>query len=358
MARVRELVRQIAPTELSVLIEGPTGAGKELVAQAMHAASRRSGRLVAFNVCAIAETMFEDALFGHVRGAFTGATSDAAGYLVEADKGTVFLDEISGLAMGMQAKLLRVLETREFRPVGARLDRRSDFRVVAATNEPLATLLAERRIRADLAYRLGGVVIQVPSLRERPEDVPVLACRFMERARASCGIAVRLSGEALHALQQYDWPGNVRELKNVVERAAVLAEGAVVTGLRRCREARALEHRVGRRGLDRECVPVRGVAGLRGERTAHTCGSCGSVHPPRRPALGAGARHDGVLAGRLRRSAEDRKRAWSDHEAQPARYAVAGAGHAARARERRGDAGRVRHAGAAEQDDRDEPARR
>jgi DNA-binding NtrC family response regulator len=229
MARVRELVRQIAPTELSVLIEGPTGAGKELVAQAMHAASRRSGRLVAFNVCAIAETMFEDALFGHVRGAFTGATSDAAGYLVEADKGTVFLDEISGLAMGMQAKLLRVLETREFRPVGARLDRRSDFRVVAATNEPLATLLAERRIRADLAYRLGGVVIQVPPLRERPEDVPVLACRFMERARASCGIAVRLSGEALHALQQYDWPGNVRELKNVVERAAVLAEGAVVT---------------------------------------------------------------------------------------------------------------------------------
>jgi DNA-binding NtrC family response regulator len=229
IGRVRSLIRRLGPTELPVLIEGPTGAGKELVARAIHHVSGRSGRLVAFNVCAIADTMLEDALFGHVRGAFTSAMNDTTGYLEEADKGTVFLDEIGGLPIGPQAKLLRVVETREFRPVGARKDKRSDFRVVAATNEPMAKLLEERRIRADLAHRLSAVLIRVPSLRERLDDVPVLARHFLRSAAAASGQESILSSDAVHALQQYDWPGNVRELKNVVERAAALCEEPLLT---------------------------------------------------------------------------------------------------------------------------------
>jgi len=157
-----------------------------------------------------------------VRGAFTGAVGDAAGYLAEADGGTLFLDEISGLPPGMQAKLLRALETREFRPVGARRDQRSDFRVVAATNEPLHLLVAGGRFRADLAHRLDVVSIEVPPLAARREDVPLLARHFAALASAA---AAPLAADALARLQAHDWPGNVRELKNVVERAVALGEG-------------------------------------------------------------------------------------------------------------------------------------
>jgi len=231
IARLRALIAKVAPTRLPVIIEGPTGAGKELVAQAMHQASGRGGALVAFNVCAIPESMFEDALFGHVRGAFTGATSDAAGYLTEAHGGTAFLDEIGGLPLALQAKLLRAVETQQFRPVGAKGDRRSDFRMVAATNEGLDALVAAGRFRDDLRHRLSAIVLRVPPLRERPDDVPLLAAHFAARLTKDLGRSVSLSDCALRALQRHDWPGNVRELRRFIESAMVLADDERVTAM-------------------------------------------------------------------------------------------------------------------------------
>jgi DNA-binding NtrC family response regulator len=219
--QLRALITKVGPARVPVLIQGPTGSGKELVAQALHRASGRQGRFVAFNVCAIAEPMFEDALFGHARGAFTGATSDMPGYLAEADRGTVFLDEISGLGLAAQAKLLRAIETGEFRPVGGRNDRRSDFRLVAASNEDIGVLVDEGRFRADLAHRLRAFVVRVPPLASRLEDVPSLARHFLHAG--GVGDAVALDDGALDALNAYRWPGNVRELRHVVERAAIIA---------------------------------------------------------------------------------------------------------------------------------------
>lgn len=216
--RIRALIEKVAPTNVPILIQGPTGVGKELVAQALHRLSGRTGRLVAFNVCAVAESLFEATLFGHVRGAFTGALSDSPGYLLEADRGTAFMDEVSGLSGAAQAKLLRALETREFRPVGGRADRRSDFRLLAASNEDVWRLVAEDRFRADLAERLAGVSVRVPPLAERMEDVPVLAAHFAAQERAA------LADSALRALMEHHWPRNVRELRHVVARAALLSE--------------------------------------------------------------------------------------------------------------------------------------
>lgn len=217
--QVRDLIALAAPTTLPVLIQGPTGAGKELVAAALHAMSGRRGRLVAFNVCAIGDAMFEDALFGHVRGAFTGAVADSQGLLREADHGTVFLDEISGLNASLQVKLLRALEHGQFRPVGARSDCRSEFRVIAATNEEIGDLVDAGRFRADLAHRLGGIVIRVPALADRRTDIPCLVEHFLRPAHC----AVTVSDAALLRLVEHPWPGNVRELRQVVEWAAVLA---------------------------------------------------------------------------------------------------------------------------------------
>ena len=223
MVRLRALIAKVARTSLPILIEGPTGSGKELVAQALHVASGRSGPFVPFNVCAIAETMFEDALFGHVRGAFTGALSDSPGYLVQADKGTAFFDEISGLSLMAQTKLLRAIETREFRPVGGRCDVRSDFRVVAATNRSLEELQEQSAFREDLRHRFGKMILKVPPLAERPEDVMSLAHHFLELASDGCpGFTVR----AVARLERHDWPGNVRELRSVVESAAALVSGS------------------------------------------------------------------------------------------------------------------------------------
>jgi two-component system NtrC family response regulator len=217
--RLRTLIAVAAPTQLPVLVQGPTGAGKELVAAALHAASGRRGRFVPFNVCAIGDSMFEDALFGHVRGAYTGAFTDAPGFLREADGGTVFLDEVSGLQPMLQVKLLRAIETGEFRPIGAKHDVHSEFRVVTATNERLEQLIAEHRFRVDLAHRIGGVVIDVPPLAERLEDIPLLVRHFLDRAGAA---HVSVTPEALARLCAHDWPGNVRELKKTVEWAAAL----------------------------------------------------------------------------------------------------------------------------------------
>jgi DNA-binding NtrC family response regulator len=222
MRRLRELIRLIAPTDLPVLIQGPTGSGKELVAEALHAASRRPGRFVPFNVCAISDSMFEDALFGHVKGAFTGAGYDRPGYLLEADRGTLFLDEISGLGGGAQAKLLRAIETRTFRPVGGRADRTSGFRVLSATNEGIEELVRAGTFRRDLAHRLQGFVLTLPPLRDRMEDLPLLAHHFL-LLDGPPGSSI--TGLGLSELARHDWPGNVRELRHVLARAAVFAEG-------------------------------------------------------------------------------------------------------------------------------------
>lgn len=225
--RVRALVATVAPTRLPVLIEGPTGSGKELVAQAIHRDSRRQGAMVAFNVCAIGDAMFEDALFGHVRGAYTGALSDAQGYLREADGGTVFLDEVSGLASGLQAKLLRAIETGTFRPIGARRDASSQFRLVAATNESLGCLVAEGRFRQDLAHRVAGLTIAVPPLRDRAEDIPALTEHFARQVAADAAVQEC----AIRALQEWTWPGNIRELRQVVEWALVLGGNRLTGGV-------------------------------------------------------------------------------------------------------------------------------
>jgi DNA-binding NtrC family response regulator len=220
MRQLRANLARVAPTRLPVLIEGPTGSGKELVAAQLHYASGRTGSLVAFNVCAIGETMFEDALFGHVRGAYTGAIGESMGFLREANGGTAFFDEISGLPLPLQAKLLRAIETGVFRPIGAARDARSDFRPIAATNDDLSALVREGRFRADLWHRMSGVVLRVPALVDRIDDVPLLAHHFL-------GAGARVTGDAMAALMSRAWPGNVRELRQVLEASSVFANGAI-----------------------------------------------------------------------------------------------------------------------------------
>ncbi len=174
--------------------------------------------------------MFEDALFGHVRGAFTGAASDSLGFLAEADNGTAFFDEISGLSLSMQVKLLRAIETGVFRPVGARGDRRSEFRIVASLNEPLNTLVSGGRFRQDLAHRIGVFVLEIPPLRDRREDIPMLARHFAEHIATEHSASIVLSTSAMRVLQDYDWPGNVRELRNVVFAMVAMADSPVLDG--------------------------------------------------------------------------------------------------------------------------------
>ncbi|MGH7655109.1 MAG: sigma 54-interacting transcriptional regulator [Gemmatimonadaceae bacterium] len=222
MREMRATIQVAARSAMSILIQGPTGSGKELVAAALHAESGRQGKFVAFNVCAISDTMFEDALFGHIRGAFTGASERSLGFLREADGGTAFFDEISGLPPSLQPKLLRAIETKEFRPVGGSENVRSDARIIAATNEDLEPLVAAHKFRADLAYRLCGVTIRVPSLAERIEDVPQLTRHFLVR----CGFArLEVTNGALEMLKRLAWSGNVRELKNLVEWTALVTAG-------------------------------------------------------------------------------------------------------------------------------------
>jgi DNA-binding NtrC family response regulator len=191
----------------------------------LHHESRRDGALVAFNVCALGESMFEDSLFGHVKGAYTGAAGETLGFLREANGGTAFFDEISGLPMSLQAKLLRAIETGVMRPIGSSRDAQSDFRAVAATNERLDELVASGRFRADLAHRLSGMVLTVPTLAERTEDIPALVDHFVRRARPNQSTTVTRS--AMQLLRDRDWPGNVRELKQVVDSALVFSRDAI-----------------------------------------------------------------------------------------------------------------------------------
>jgi two-component system NtrC family response regulator len=220
-----ERVRRVAPSEAAVLIRGESGVGKEVIATAIHAASRRStGPLIKVNCGALTETLLESELFGHVRGSFTGAHADRAGYFEAAEAGTLFLDEIGEVSPALQVKLLRVLQDGSFSRVGSSEDLRANVRVIAATNRDLEAAVEVGAFRQDLYYRLNVVPIVVPPLRARREDIPPLIDFFRAKARVGEEAARRrFSAAAIDALRRYDWPGNVRELQNAVEYALVMA---------------------------------------------------------------------------------------------------------------------------------------
>ncbi|HVI73349.1 MAG TPA: sigma-54 dependent transcriptional regulator [Anaeromyxobacteraceae bacterium] len=226
-AALRELldrVVRVAPSDATILITGESGTGKELIARALHTASRRSDKpFVPVNCAAITETLLESELFGHARGAFTGATRARRGLFEEASGGTLFIDEIGETAPGSQAKLLRAIQEGEIRRVGESLPVKVDVRVIAATNQNLKAAVAEKRFREDLFYRLNVVPLRIPPLRERREDIPLLTQRFLEGFAARTGERKTLSPEATKKLLEYPWPGNVRELENMIEQAAALA---------------------------------------------------------------------------------------------------------------------------------------
>lgn len=226
VAKLLELIAKVAPQEATVLILGESGTGKELAARAIHAQSgRNEGPFVAINCAALTESLLESELFGHEKGAFTGAAALKKGKLELADGGTVFLDEIGEMAAVLQAKLLRVLQQREFERVGGTKTLRLDIRLIAATNRDLAAEAARGAFRQDLYHRLNVVVLRMPPLRDRREDIVPLARHFLELASSRCGRRVDgFSPEAEQALESYSWPGNVRELENAVERAVVLGE--------------------------------------------------------------------------------------------------------------------------------------
>lgn len=224
MLEVSRRVRLVAPRPATVLVEGPTGSGKEVVARAIHRLSPRSQRrLVALNCAAIPETLLEAELFGHTRGAFTGAVQGRVGRIEAADGGTLFLDEIGEMPLALQAKLLRFLETGELQRIGDNEPIKVNVRIVAATHRSLGKMVREGSFRADLYYRLAVFLIRTPSLAERPGDLPLLVERLMERM-AERGPARRLAPEAMEKLAAHEWPGNVRELQHVLERAVILAE--------------------------------------------------------------------------------------------------------------------------------------
>ena len=232
MERVFDVVRQAAPSQATVLVEGPSGTGKELVAQAIHHLSpRAAGPFVAVHCAALSPTLLESELFGHEKGAFTGAVAQSRGRFEQAGGGTLFLDEVGEIAPEVQVKLLRVLETRTFERVGGSETLRADFRIVAATNRDLRAEVAAGRFREDLYYRLAVVTIRMPTLAERPGDVPMLCDHFLKQfaSESGTGAPKRIEPAALALLQAAPWPGNVRELRNAVERMTVLSRGDTIT---------------------------------------------------------------------------------------------------------------------------------
>lgn len=226
--KLRQLIERVGPTESSALITGPSGSGKELVAQAIHSCSSRSGgRFVAVNCGAFPESILESELFGHEKGAFTGADRRRLGRLEQADGGTLFLDEIGEAPLSLQVKLLRALETRQIERLGSESSVSADFRLLTATNADLEARIASGQFREDLFYRLNVVQVVVPSLRERPEDIRLLAESFLSRFGARAGREnLTLTDQAHELLAHYNWPGNVRELQNFIERAVTLSDGA------------------------------------------------------------------------------------------------------------------------------------
>jgi DNA-binding NtrC family response regulator len=222
-----EVIRQVAPTDITVLITGESGVGKEIVARAIHTGSSRSKKpLVTVNAGAIPEGILESELFGHERGSFTGASEQRKGYFELADGGTIFLDEIGELPLSAQVKFLRILENGEYQRVGSSTPRKVDVRVLAATNKDLENEVRHKRFRADLFYRLRSVNIYIPSLRQRPEDIPSLFTHFVEEVSSHDGIKFGgITDDAMEVLKHHSWPGNVRELRNVVESMLVLQKG-------------------------------------------------------------------------------------------------------------------------------------
>ncbi|MBL8601404.1 MAG: sigma-54-dependent Fis family transcriptional regulator [Myxococcales bacterium] len=231
LAEISALVQRVADSSATVLVTGPSGSGKELIARALHTESkRRNARFVAVNCAAIPDTLLESELFGYKKGAFTDAKGDRTGLFQEAHRGTLFLDEIGDLPMALQAKILRVLQEREVRPLGAARGEAIDVRVVAATHHDLRKAVQEGRFREDLFYRLAVIEVGVPALRDRPEDVLPLAEHFLKRFTARASAKIRgFSGAAVKRMESYHWPGNVRELENAVERAVALAREELVT---------------------------------------------------------------------------------------------------------------------------------
>lgn len=225
LKQVRHLIERVAPTPAPVLIEGETGTGKELAAAALHRASGRRGPLVAINCVAISPELFESELFGHIKGAFTGAHQSREGLFVTAKGGTLFLDEISEMPLPMQAKLLRVLETLRVRPVGADHEISVDVRLITATNRNLADAVRKGSFREDLYFRLNVVNLKIPCLRDRPADIPELLAYFSRKLAQELGVpAHAFLPEDIARLQAYYWPGNVRELRNIVERTLLLGD--------------------------------------------------------------------------------------------------------------------------------------
>ncbi|HEY0708591.1 MAG TPA: sigma 54-interacting transcriptional regulator [Polyangia bacterium] len=227
LRRVMGLVERVAPTNACVLIQGETGTGKELVARALHRLSpRRTQPFVKLNCAAIQETLLESDLFGHERGAFTGAVGRKVGRFELADHGTIFLDEVGEIPLEVQAKLLRVLQEQEFERVGSTRTIRVDVRLITATNRDLARMVVEGRFRSDLYYRLCVFPLLMPPLRERADDIPALVHFFIERHARRCNkIIAQVPTETMQALLAYHWPGNIRELENLIERSVILSRG-------------------------------------------------------------------------------------------------------------------------------------
>src|SRR5712672_2097260 len=226
MQEIEELIEAMAPSDANVLIAGESGVGKEVIANTIHARSRRAGQpMVKLNCAAFPQTMIEGELFGYVKGAFTGAMHDFPGMIAAADGGTLFLDEISDMPADLQTRFLRVLQEREYRPLGSTQTMKASFRAIAATNRSIPEALAENRLRSDLYYRLNTFQIEVPPLRERKQDIPPLVTFFVKQFAQQLGKSEpEISPEAFQKLLDYAWPGNVRELQNAIEYGVVLAQ--------------------------------------------------------------------------------------------------------------------------------------
>src|SRR6266516_2776193 len=230
MQEIEELISAMAPSDANVLITGESGVGKEVIANAIHARSRRAGKeMVKLNCAAFPQTMIEGELFGYVKGAFTGAMHDFPGMIAAADGGTLFLDEISDMPLDLQTRFLRVLQEREYRPLGSTRTMKADFRVIASTNRPIAQALSENRLRSDLYYRLNTFQIEVPPLRERKQDIPPLVALFLRQFSQQLNKPEpAIAPDAFQKLLDYAWPGNVRELQNAIEYSVVLARQGLI----------------------------------------------------------------------------------------------------------------------------------
>ena len=231
MQEIQELIDAMAPSEANVLVTGESGVGKEVIANFIHSRSRRAEKpMIKLNCAAFPQAMIESELFGYVKGAFTGAMNDFSGMIAAAAGSTLFLDEISEMPADLQTRFLRVLQEREYRPLGSTKTLKADFRVIAATNRPISSALAENRLRADLYYRLNTFQIEIPPLRERKEDIPPLVATFLRRFAKELGKPEpEIVPEAFQKLLDYSWPGNVRELQNAMEYAVVLARNEKIT---------------------------------------------------------------------------------------------------------------------------------